>query len=95
MELMVKTVWLILYFWGKSGSVEALLDTYFANVEENHSLLLLNYLKVHKDRKIVIAVLTNRGHPDASNNRFFSYYEPKILDAIIKAIDDAKETSEI
>ena len=44
-----------------------------------------------KDRKIVLAVLTNRGHPDSSNNLFFTFYEAKIIDAIMKAIDTAQE----
>ena len=34
-----------------------------------------------KDKKIVFAILSNRGHPDAKNNKFNQFYA-KISDAI-------------
>lgn len=43
-----------------------------------------------RERKIVFTILTNRGHPDAKNNKYFEKYKTLISNAIIKAIDAAK-----
>ena len=39
-----------------------------------------------RDKKIVFAVLTNRGHPNVNNNLFFSRYEKKISHAIFEIL---------
>ena len=41
---------------------------------------------VDKDKKIAFAIMSNRGHPDAKNNKYFDTYKVKISDAIMEAL---------
>jgi len=38
-----------------------------------------------KDKKLVIVIMNNRGHPDVSNNKI-SQYRGKIFDAVMEAM---------
>ncbi len=44
------------------------------------------YAWVDVDKKIVIGLLNNRGHPDVKNNKYFSDYRERITDAILEAL---------
>lgn len=41
---------------------------------------------VDRDKKIAFAITSNRGHPDAKNNKYFEVYKQKISDAIMEAL---------
>ena len=41
---------------------------------------------VDKDKMIGFVIMSNRGHPDAKNNKYFDTYKVKICDAIMTAL---------
>ena len=43
-----------------------------------------------KDRKIVIVIMNNRGHPDVNNNRI-DHYKPLFIDAALRAMGYSEE----